>query len=261
MSTSQNCNSKLVNYDIPATISLRYLMGNAALGSLESEERKQIQSVRWLVRRISKGHSIIDQGEDREKVYILLSGWAFRYQTLSDGKRQILDFIFDGMLIGFGSSNTNSYGVETITNCQIASMSQMQFRQLLIKCPSLAIKVAERISDSEMRAHEHLTSLGRRGARERIAGLIVELISRTMLNGVSILGKKLELPITQIMIGDALGLSNEHVCRVFGKLAHDGIIAFNRHMLEVVDQAGLLKAAGMELDELFFRNENHELAA
>ena len=32
---------------------------------------------------------------------VLLSGWAFRYQTLPDGKRQILDFIFAGSLVGW----------------------------------------------------------------------------------------------------------------------------------------------------------------
>jgi CRP-like cAMP-binding protein len=261
MNSSQNCNAKFLSYDKSATISLQHLMGNAALAHLEIGERHQLENVHWLVRTIGKGQSIIDQGEDRETVYILRSGWAFRYQTLSDGKRQILDFIFDGTLIGFGSGKTNSYGVEAVTNCKVASLPQIQFRRLLNKCPSLAIQVAERVSDSEMRAHEHMTSLGRRSARERIAGLIVELTSRTLSNGVGARGKRLELPVTQIMIGDALGLSNEHVCRILGKLANDGVISFNRHTLEVLDETALIREAGVDMDDLLLRHKALELAA
>jgi CRP/FNR family transcriptional regulator, anaerobic regulatory protein len=261
MNNSQNCNAKFLSYDKSTAISLQHLMGNAALAHLEIGERDQLESVHWLVRTIGKGQSIIDQGEDRETVYIILSGWAFRYQTLSDGKRQILDFVFDGTLVGFGSGKTNSYGVDAVTNCRVASLPQIQFRRLLNKCPSLAIQVAEHVSDSEMRAHEHMTSLGRRGARERIAGLIVELTSRSTSSEPPARHKRLELPITQIMIGDALGLSNEHVCRVLGKLAHDGVVAFNRHTLEVLDAVTLIREAGMELDDHLLRHRELELVA
>jgi CRP/FNR family transcriptional regulator, anaerobic regulatory protein len=256
MNNSQNCNAKFLSYDKSSIISLRHLMGAAALEHLEIGERDQLESVHWLVRTIGKGQSIIDQGEDRETIYIILSGWAFRYQTLSDGKRQILDFVFDGTLVGFGSGKTNSYGVEAVTNCRVASLPQIQFRRLLNKCPSLAIQVAERVSDSEMRAHEHMTSLGRRSARERIAALIVELASRTHSNESRVRNSSLELPVTQIMIGDALGLSNEHVCRVLGKLTTDGLIAFDRHTLEVLDEEALIQEAGMDVDDhLFLRRE------
>jgi CRP/FNR family transcriptional regulator, anaerobic regulatory protein len=261
MNNSQNCNAKFLSYDKSSTISLQHLMGTAALAHLEIGEKEQLESVHWLVRTIGKGQSIIDQGEDRETVYIILAGWAFRYQTLCDGKRQILDFIFDGTLVGFGSGRVNSYGVEAVTNCQVASLPQIQFKRLLTKCPPLAIKVAERVSDSEMRAHEHMTSLGRRSARERIAALIVELTSRSFSHGSGAHRNRLELPVTQIMIGDALGLSNEHVCRVLGRLAHDGVIAFNRHTLEVLNEAALMREAGMDFDNHLLRHRDLEFAA
>jgi CRP/FNR family transcriptional regulator, anaerobic regulatory protein len=256
MVNSQNCSATFLRHDQSSIISLRHLMGSAALTRLEDAERERLEGVHWLVKTVGKGRTIIDQGEDRESVSILLSGWAFRYQTLCDGKRQILDFVFDGTLIGFGSGKINSYGVETVTDCKVAYLSQLQFRRLLTTCPSLAIQVAERVSDSEMRAHEHMTSLGRRSARERIAGLIVELSARTHSRANDLRGCSLALPVTQIMIGDALGLSNEHVCRVLGKLADDGVICFNRHTMQVLDSEALIREAGMDLEDYaFHRNE------
>jgi CRP/FNR family transcriptional regulator len=177
---------------------------------------------------------------------VLLSGWAFRYQTLSDGKRQILDFLLAGALIGFGAAGqANWYGVEAVTDCSVASIPHAQFRRLLTICPSLAIRVAERVSEGERRAHEHMTSLGRRSARERIAAFIVELTPRTGKGADT-----LDLPVTQIMIGDALGLSNEHVCRTLRKLADDGVIALGRHSIHVLNPETLMSEAGLDAGEM-----------
>ena len=248
-----DCNPKVLDHNKSDSVVLRHLMGVQALVQLESGERQRLDSVRWLVKTIDRGSSLIDQGEDREMIGVLLSGWAFRYQTLPDGKRQILDFVFAGALVGFGSGTTNSYGVETVTTCTVATLPHGQFRRLLATCPTLAMQVVERVSDSEMRAHEHMTSLGRRSARERIAALIVELTSRAKCKDLGMRKYSIDLPVTQIMIGDALGLSNEHVCRILGKLANDKVIEINNHTLKVLDQAALSREAGVDSSDFVYR--------
>ena len=242
-----DCNSKLPDSDRTVSPILKHLLGVSSLAELESGERQRLEGARWLVRSIEKNCSLINQGEDREVVGVLLSGWAFRYQTLPDGKRQILDFIFAWSLVGCGSGATNSYGVEMVTACTVATLPHAQFRRLLATCPTLAMQVVERVSNSEMRAHEPMTSLGRRSARERIAALIVELTCRAQCTDLGKREYSIDLPVTQIMIGDALGLSNEHVCRVLGKLAGDGVIEINNHTLKVLDQAALAREAGTEV--------------
>ena len=242
-----DCSTKIPDYNKSDSVVLRHLMGVQAPIQMESGEKLRLEAARWPVRTIGKNCSLIDQGEDRKVVAVLLSGWAFRYQTLPDGKRQILDFIFAGSLVGFGSGATNSYGVETVTTCTVATLPHAQFRRLLATCPTLAMQVVERVSNSEMRAHEHMTSLGRRSARERIAALIVELTCRAQCTDLGKREYSIDLPVTQIMIGDALGLSNEHVCRVLGKLAGDGVIEINNHTLKVLDQAALAREAGTEV--------------
>jgi CRP-like cAMP-binding protein len=247
MSCNTAVNIRLLGGDRPAIQIMRRLMGAAAFANLPAERRTKLAQVNWNLRTVDRGITLALQGEERATVFVILSGWAFRFQTLADGKRQILDFALAGTLIGFGSGGTSWYGVETITPCVVASLPRPQFYRLLSEFPELAVTVAERISDSEMRAHGHVTSLGRRSARERVAGLIVELLARDgrrQING----GEVLNLPLTQIMIGDALGLSNEHVCRTLAKLADDGVIAHDRHTLTVRDARLLAKEAGMEFE-------------
>lgn len=256
-----DCTNKLPVSGRTVSPILKHLLGDSSLSELESGERQRLEAARWLVRTVGKNCSLIDQGEDREVVGVLLSGWAFRYQTLPDGKRQILDFIFAGSLVGFGSGATNSYGVEMVTACTVATLPHGQFRRLLATCPTLAMQVVERVSNSEMRAHEHMTSLGRRSARERIAALIVELTCRAQCTDLGKRGYSIDLPVTQIMIGDALGLSNEHVCRVLGKLAGDGVIEINNHTLKVLDQAALAREAGTDARPIVLREGALPIAA
>jgi CRP/FNR family transcriptional regulator, anaerobic regulatory protein len=233
---------------------LRYLMAPTPILSFTPQERTRLEQTKWQTKVIEKGNTVIDQGELRTSVAVLISGWAFRYQTLHDGKRQILDFIFAGTLIGFGSGQTNAYGVETVTSCVLASLPATQFRRLLAESPTLAIRVAERICDSETRAHEHMTSLGRKSARERVSTLIVELVSRTCTKGSRSNMEDINLPLTQMMIGDALGLSNEHVCRMLSKLAQDGIVEINRNTLRVRNAARLMAEAGIDPKEEVFQD-------
>lgn len=229
---------------------LRHLMNQTAIALLSNQDLNHFESFHWSLRNYDKGGNISAQGEQRNCVSVLLSGWAFRFQTLADGKRQILDFVFAGSLLGFGGGSSQPYGVEAITKCTVASLQTTQFRRMLSGCAILALNVADRVVESEMRAHEHLTSLGRRSARERIAALIVELMVRTHIRFVPECGGKLELPITQIMIGDALGLSNEHVCRTLAKLAENGLIELSRHALFVLEPKAIAREAGKSFSEL-----------
>ena len=255
------CGAKVPDSNKSTSLAWRHLMGVQALAQLEGGEGERLEGMRWMVRAVDKSCSLFDQGQDRATVTVLLSGWAFRYQTLPDGKRQILDFVFAGALIGFGSGSAYSYGVETVTDCTVATLPHGQFRRLLTTCPNLAMQVVERVSDSEMRAHEHMTSLGRRSARERIAALIVELTLRAQCKELGMRKYSIDLPVTQIMIGDALGLSNEHVCRILGKLASDGVIEINHHTLKVLDQTALAREAGADPDSLVFGGSPLPVAA
>jgi CRP/FNR family transcriptional regulator, anaerobic regulatory protein len=233
-----------------AALILRHLKDETALPAPSMQDLQHIESFHWATRTYEKGCTVIAQGEARNTVAIVLSGWAFQFQALPDGKRQILDFVFAGALLGFGSGGIHQYGVETITTCVVASLQNIQFRRLLCGSPTLAIHVAERVAESEMRAHEHLTSLGRRTARQRVAALIVELMVRSPNAKTEKSTGKLELPITQIMIGDALGLSNEHVCRTLAKLADNGLIELSRHALRVLKPAALAFESGKSFSEI-----------
>src|SRR5262245_38604794 len=47
-----------------------------------------------------QGATILAEGTHSAQLFTLLSGWAFRFKTLEDGRRQILNYVLPGDLIG-----------------------------------------------------------------------------------------------------------------------------------------------------------------
>src|ERR1700760_4417777 len=64
------------------------------------------------------GGTLFEEGRKADRLYTLLSGWAFRYKTMPDGRRQILNFLLPGDLIGLQSRmmDTAEHGVEVLTD-------------------------------------------------------------------------------------------------------------------------------------------------
>jgi CRP-like cAMP-binding protein len=224
----------------------RMLFGSESLAGLGSEDIHHLEQVQWSLRTLEPGVTLFDQGADCQTVSVLLSGWALRQQNLPDGKRQILDFVLPGSLLGFGGT-AKTYGIESVTPCIVASIPSRQFYMLLSRVPSLAIRVAEIVADGEVRAYMHVTNLGRRSARERVAGFILQMMQRIGAPKANGAACQFDLPITQVAIADALGLSNEHVCRTLSKLTAEGRIRIKGHRISVLDPEALMADACLDI--------------
>ncbi|MEL0253719.1 MAG: helix-turn-helix domain-containing protein, partial [Novosphingobium sp.] len=84
--------------------------------------------------------------------------------------------------------------------------------------------------------------LGQRNALERVAHLLCELHARLEAIGLVTDGQ-CHLPLTQIDIGSATGLTSVHVNRVLQELRRDGVIELTRRRLTIHRPAALGRAA------------------
>lgn len=51
--------------------------------------------------RLAPGAHLFLEGAETENLYFFVRGWAMKYKSLLDGRRQILDFVLPGELLGF----------------------------------------------------------------------------------------------------------------------------------------------------------------
>jgi CRP/FNR family transcriptional regulator len=116
--------------------------------------------------------------------------------------------------------------------------------------PRLAVLFCRQITANEGRAHDHLINLGLRGARERIAHLLLEIYVRLRRRLPAEPGEIIQLPLSQGHIGQAVGLTYVHVCRMLQILREQKIVRFANHRLEIIDPPALVAAAGIEVDAL-----------
>lgn len=212
-------------------------------------QRLMQRGIRAMSKNLSVGQDIYRQGERCEHVYVLVEGWAFRHQMLPDGRRQILDFLLPGAVLGLSERETSSHGAETLTGCTVAVLPRGSVLETLRADPRSALELFEQMVESEARAFDHLTSLGRRSARERIAALMVELCGRVRALDIRSQPGSVALPLKQAHIADALGLTNEHVCRTLKTMRNDGLMSLADGQLHIHNLGRLGEEAGIDVAE------------
>ena len=134
-----------------------------AFRSCTEEELNTIQDFRQNVINCPEDTDLIREGH-RTALYTILSGWAFRYKTLSDGRRQILNFLMPGDLIGLQEQvfEVSPHGVKTLTEMTACEFSQNKLWHLFEEHPSLAYDITWMAAHEESMVDENLLSVGRR---------------------------------------------------------------------------------------------------
>ena len=196
--------------------------------SVTNEELSSINAIKREHLEVPAGEDIIRIGDDAPEVYTLYAGWAFRYKMLPDGRRQVLNFLLPGDLLGLQAAMFDAalYGIEALTDVQLCVLPRKKVWAVFGQMPGLAFDVAWLGSRSESFVDENLTSVGRRTAAERVAALIVTLYKRATVLGM-VKDDTFAFPLTQQHIADALGLSLVHTNKTVAKLKRMGM--FKQH--------------------------------
>ncbi len=189
-----------------------------------AEELSSINDIKREHLLTPAGAEIVRAGEDSPELYTLYSGWAFRFKTLPDGRRQILSFLLPGDLLGLQAAMFDAalYGIEALTDVQLCVLSRRKVWALFGEMPGLAFDVTWLGSREESIVDENLTSVGRRTATERVAALIISLYKRAKALGL-VADETFTFPLTQQHVADALGLSLVHTNKTLARLRRMGM--------------------------------------
>ncbi|PLX37816.1 MAG: hypothetical protein C0606_06000 [Hyphomicrobiales bacterium] len=190
------------------------------------------------------GATILVEGAHSAHLYTLLSGWAFRYKILEDGRRQILNYVVPGDLIGLQASlmGEMQHSVEALTPVTLCVFERDRLTDLFANHPTLAFDVTWIAAREERILDEHLLSIGRRSALERAAYLLAFLHRRASTVGLIGSGRQ-TIPITQYHVADTLGLSVVHTNKTLRKLANRDMIRWLDRGCEVLNFDGLCEIA------------------
>ncbi|MFC4294216.1 Crp/Fnr family transcriptional regulator [Novosphingobium tardum] len=197
--------------------------------------------------RVDRGAQVLVQGSKSPHLYTVLEGVLMRYRLLEDGRRQILNFVFPGDLLGLqvAMGEPISHGVESLTPATLCVFQRDRFEEMIVTHPALAYDVIWLAAKEEQALEEHLVSLGQRSASERIAYLAVFLVERAKATGVAD-GNTIALSVTQSQIADMLGLSLVHTNRTLQSLRRSNLISWNLGGIAISDLDAARDFAGMD---------------
>ena len=187
------------------------------------------------------GSLILSEGRHSAQLFTLLSGWAFRYKTLPDGRRQILNYVLPGDLIGLQGSviGEMQHSVEALSPVVLCVFQRDRACPTsTATIPGLRFDITWLAAREERMLDENL--LSRRPAqRDRARGLPDRVSSTTARCDVGLASsRRLLIPITQQHVADTLGLSIVHTNKTLRKLAERKLIRWHDRACEVLDPAG-----------------------
>ena len=217
-----------------------------AYTKLSQADRAKIELLsRRNVKEIAARRDLIREGDKPHSLYLLLAGWACRYKTLPDGRRQIVALFLPGDLCDLHVYilKEMDHSVGAVTALKAAEISRDDFEQLLTDHPRItqALWWDELVKIAIQR--EWTVNLGQRSAYERIAHLLCECFLRLRAVGLTMNGS-CPFPLTQVDLADATGLTAVHVNRTLQELRKDGLIELHSRTLSIPNLPAL-KAAGL----------------
>lgn len=214
----------------------------------EPDEIAYLENFKIGESRLARGERIIEQGERGHGIFTLLEGLLIRFRSLEDGRRQIVNFMFPGDLVGLQGAfdDPATHSVEALLPSRLCVFNRARFHTLVRDRPQLGFDLTWLAAKEETALEEHIVALGRRSAKERVCYLAVWLLHRASATGMAEGGNNLTVTITQAQIADMLGLSLVHTNRTVKALERAGLVCWSQREIAVPDMIKASEFASFE---------------
>jgi CRP-like cAMP-binding protein len=217
------------------------------LVTLASDEVTVLDDLQSVTRVVRRNREILTEGRKYDGLVILMDGVAIRCRILHDGRRQVLNIVLPGDFIGFPGafSERALYSISALNDCVVAPVPFSRLLGLFDGQPKLVAAIFWSFACEAAMYAEHVIDIGRRSALERIAHFLLELLTRLQVIGLAD-ERSFRMPLTQELIGDALGLSVPHVNRTLRQLRNDELVSIEEHVVIIKDVEALSVLADFE---------------
>jgi CRP-like cAMP-binding protein len=218
-----------------------------SVASLSAEEKAAILDLPITVRQMRADHDIVRERDRPTQCCLVLDGWLCRYKILESGARQIFSFHIPGDIPDLQSLHLRvmDHNLGSLVQSTVAFIPHDSVRNLAKDFPHICnVLWRDTLIDAAI-FREWMVGMGRRDAPSRIAHLLCELFVKLRAVGLT-KDDSCHFPITQSVLGDALGLSTVHVNRSLMELRGKGLIKLEKQVLTILRWEELRKEGGFD---------------
>src|SRR5579862_4109811 len=159
------------------------------LAELSPGDLALIESLAERTEEIPAGTELIREGEALDSPRLLMAGWACRFRTLPDGRRQIFEFILPGDIFGLCLRPQAIALTTTIALTPVVVADASPLGDAIVnkpdEYPGLTAACHGTASLDEAYLLNQLMRVGRQTAYERTAHFILEIHERLGLVGLA----------------------------------------------------------------------------
>jgi CRP-like cAMP-binding protein len=215
-----------------------------ARDDLSADERDVLDTMVGEFRTVAAGEDIVRDGDRPTHSTLLIEGFASRYKVLQGGERQLTAIHVPGDFVDLHSFllKEMDHAVGAMSVCRVVTVPHATLERLSHTHPHLT-RLFWLLTLIDGASHrEWLVAMGRRPAVGQLSHLICELFLRLQVIG-AVNERSFTLPITQIELGDVLGLSSVHVNRTLQELRGLELITWRGQTVTILDWPGLQQMA------------------
>lgn len=191
---------------------------------LSEKELEEIEQI-IVTKKFKKKERIFLEGSKKEAVYFIKKGIVKAFKTDENGNEHIISLLKEGEMFphtGFFIHDYYPATTEAVIDTLLIAVPTESFEALMIKSPTIAVKVIRSISEKLKELQEKLQSITGKDTHERIVGFFIKLVNDY--------GKKedeviyIPLPMTNQEFANHIGTTRETVNRVINQLKKEGIL-------------------------------------
>jgi CRP/FNR family transcriptional regulator len=190
-------------------------------GALDEGELRVLARLSQRV-RLSSRTPLFSEGDRSDAAYNVSEGTIRLSKLLPDGRRQIVGFALPGDFIGVAPDACYGLSADAIGPATVCRLMKEPFACFVKSKPHMLQRMNDFARQELVLAQDHMVSLGRRSAEEKLAAFLVGW--RNRLRRIGRAAKTVYLPMSRQDIADYLGLTVETVSRTLTKLERDGVI-------------------------------------
>jgi len=175
-----------------------------------------------------------------EGIYRLRAGWACQFRDWSTDRRIIVDVYLPGDVIGLDTilRTQRSEQVVTLTSGTIEMIPAQDVLTKLFADRLAALYIARLLCQRQRRVERYLAAVSSLDARSRLAMMMLDFYTRLRRRRL-LTGLVYDLPLTQLQIGNYLGLTVVHVNRILRALRDEQIVNLEKHCVTILDLSRL----------------------
>ena len=223
---------------------------------LNGEDVTALERLTYHRRLLQPNEDFIRQGDKPDVAALVLSGMVARYHLLNNGGRQYLSFNIKGDLPDAQSLflDRMDHAVCAVGAVELALMPHKEITRIFERRPAVGFAIwRETLIDAAI-FRETITNNSGRATRIRMAHLFCELFYRAHASGLSE-GNTCSAPLSQIQLGEALGIAIVTVNRTLQSLRRARLMEFRHGILTVKDWKRLVAAGDFNPDYLHLKRE------